>query len=82
MKYTLTAVAASGDTAAMELIARGTNKGDLPGPAGLIRATKRTIELRMAAFQRINDQGLITKSDAIMMWRGLCCNSDKWLHED
>jgi steroid delta-isomerase-like uncharacterized protein len=61
MKYTLKGVAANEDTAAIEVIARATHKGDLPGPAGPIRATKRTIELRIAAFERINDQGLITE---------------------
>lgn len=61
MKYTLIGIAASGDTAAIELIARGTHKGDIHGPAGHIRATNRTIELRIAAFERINDEGLITE---------------------
>lgn len=61
MKYTLKGVAASDDTVAFELIATGTHKGDIPGPAGPIRATKRTMELRMAVFERINEQGLITE---------------------
>lgn len=61
MKYTLIGSAASGNIVAVELIARGTHKGLAPVPGGSIPATKRTIELRIAVFQRINDQGLITE---------------------
>lgn len=48
MKYTLRGFTASGDTAAVELIGRGTHKAN-------------TLELPIASFQRINDEGLIVE---------------------
>lgn len=61
LKLTLGAVAHSGDTVAFELIARGRHEGPLAGPAGAIPATKRRIDMPMAAFSRMDDEGLIAE---------------------
>ncbi len=71
MKYTLKGVAADENTVAFELIARGTHKGDIPGPAGPVRATNRTLELRMAVFERLNEQGLISEEHRYFDLAGL-----------
>jgi steroid delta-isomerase-like uncharacterized protein len=48
IKYTLKGITASGDTIAVELIGRGKHKADI-------------LELPIAAFQKINDEGLIVE---------------------
>jgi steroid delta-isomerase-like uncharacterized protein len=48
IKYTLTGVMVSGDRVAVELIARGTHLGN-------------TLELPIAAFQKINNEGLVVE---------------------
>jgi steroid delta-isomerase-like uncharacterized protein len=60
-EFTLGNVVASDDTVAFEVVARGTHEGPLPGPAGPIPATGRTMEMLIAAFARIDDQGLIVE---------------------
>jgi steroid delta-isomerase-like uncharacterized protein len=57
--FRLGALVASGDTVAFEVVASGTHKGDLPSPDGPIPATNRTIEMRIAAFAGLDDQGLV-----------------------
>ena len=59
MKYMLRGFTAGGDTVAVELIATGTHISTMPSGAG--GSTKQTLELPIASFQRINDQGLIVE---------------------
>ncbi len=59
MKYTLRGFTAGGDTIAVEFIARGTHKANMSGPSGADMSRKQNLELPIASFQRINDEGLI-----------------------
>ena len=58
-EFRLGTIVAGGDTVAFEVVASGTHKGDLPSPTGPIPATNRTIEMRIAAFAQLDDEGLI-----------------------
>jgi steroid delta-isomerase-like uncharacterized protein len=60
-KYTLGSVVASDDSVAFELTARGTHTGPIPTATGVIPATNRSIEMPVAAFARVNDQGLVAE---------------------
>ncbi len=57
----LGAVVESGDTVAFELISRGTHKGQLPGRTGPIAATNRHVDMPMAVFSRLDDEGLVVE---------------------
>ena len=59
--FTLKTAVESGDTVAFEGTGTGTQKGPMAGPAGEIPATNRPMEVRFAAFLRVNDQGLIAE---------------------
>jgi steroid delta-isomerase-like uncharacterized protein len=61
MTFTLGEVMEGGDMVAFEVIARGTHKGPLTGPTGPIPATNRTINLPIAGFARIDEEGLIAE---------------------
>lgn len=52
-------VESGGNTVAFEGVGKGTHRGPIPGPTGEIPATNRPMQFRFAAFQRLNDQGLI-----------------------
>jgi steroid delta-isomerase-like uncharacterized protein len=58
-EFRLGTIVASDDTVAFEVVASGTHKGDIPGPGGPIPATNRTMEMRIAAFARLDDQGQV-----------------------
>ena len=59
--FTLKTVIESGDAAAFEGMGKGTHKGPMAGPTGEIPATNRPMEVRFAAFLRVNDQGQIAE---------------------
>jgi steroid delta-isomerase-like uncharacterized protein len=61
LNFTLKTVVESGDTVAFEGAGKGTHKGPMASPAGEIPATNRPMELRFAAFLRVNGQGLIAE---------------------
>ena len=61
LNFTLRTAVESGDTVAFEGTGKGTQKGPMAGPAGEIPATNRPMEVRFAAFLRVNDQGLIAE---------------------
>lgn len=57
--FSLKSQVGSGDAIAFEGSGKGTHRGPLAGPAGEIPATSLSINIRFAAFLRLNDQGLI-----------------------
>lgn len=54
-------IVAHGDSVALEAVITGTHQGPLQDGARTIPLTGRRIELRAAAWYRVNDQGLITE---------------------
>lgn len=71
MSFTLKSVVASGERVAFEGAGRGTHKGPLAGPAGMIPATDRTVEIPFAAFVRVDDQGLIAEERRYLDMAGM-----------
>ena len=61
LKFTLKTAVESGDTVAFDGVGQGTHKGPMAGPTGEIPATGRPVQIRFAAFLRVNDQGLIAE---------------------
>lgn len=58
-EFSVGAVVASGDTVAFEVRARGVHKGPFAGPAGVVPASNRSIDMPIAAFARVDDHGLV-----------------------
>ncbi|MBI4305376.1 MAG: ester cyclase [Chloroflexi bacterium] len=50
-----------GNSQAVEWVFRGTHKGPLPGPAGPIPPTNRTVQLKGVEILEVNTKGLITQ---------------------
>ena len=61
LNFTVKSVLQDGDSVAFEGVGKGTHKGPMAGPAGEIPATYRPMQVRFAAFVRVNDEGLITE---------------------
>lgn len=60
-EFTPGAIIQSGDTVAFELTAGGTHTGPLAGPGGPIPATNRRVIMPIAAFARIDSEGLVAE---------------------
>jgi steroid delta-isomerase-like uncharacterized protein len=61
IKFQTTRVIAHGDTVVYEGMSRGTHKGPLQLPAGLIPATGRRLEFGVAIFFELDSNGSIRK---------------------
>lgn len=58
----ITEVAPRGEIVALELFGCGTHEGPLKTPQGTLPATHRRMEVKSAAFFRVNKEGLITEA--------------------
>ena len=61
IQFKISNIIVSGDTVAFEGSAIGTHKGPLAGPTGTVPATNRGVEIRFAAFDRVNAQDLVVE---------------------
>jgi len=61
LKVRILNVVTEGDELAAEIMATGTFKGPLGNPPNAVPPTGRRVELRWAAFGRVNSKGLITE---------------------
>jgi steroid delta-isomerase-like uncharacterized protein len=59
--FSVGAVVVHGGTVAFEVSARGTHKGPLASPAGLVPATNRSIHIPIAAFAHMDEEGLVVE---------------------
>ncbi len=61
LNFTLQSALEDGANLAFNGQAKGTHKGPMVGPEGEIPATNKPMQMRFAAFLRVNDEGLITE---------------------
>jgi steroid delta-isomerase-like uncharacterized protein len=71
VRATISGIVTNGDSLAYEIELRGTNEGPIITPDGTIPATNQRIVIRVGAFMRVNEQGLITDSRRYFDMAGL-----------
>jgi steroid delta-isomerase-like uncharacterized protein len=61
LNVSLVTSVATGDMLAAEWLMTGTNRGPIEAPTGTIPPTNKTMELRVATFDRLDDEGRIVE---------------------